>query len=64
MLGCGSNNSVVLQQQSNPYGMLSVTVSDPPTCGSSANRPFLHVWVTVTDVEINASSSAGDNDPG
>lgn len=42
---------------------VNVTVSDPATC-SGPQGPFSHIYVTITDVQINASSSAGDNDPG
>ena len=41
---------------------VNVTVSDPATC-SGPQGPFSHIYVTITDVQINASSSAGDNDP-
>ena len=43
--------------------MVSVAVSDPATC-SAPQGPFSHIFVTITDVQINASASAGDNDPG
>src|ERR1700751_2377723 len=43
--------------------MVNVSVSDPATC-SGPQGPFSHIFVTITDVQINASSSAGDNDPG
>ena len=42
---------------------VNMTVSDPATC-SGPRGPFSHIYVTITDVQINASSSAGDNDPG
>ena len=67
LAGCsgGGNNSVNnSSDQPNGNGTVMLTVSDPPTCGSSSNGPFLHVWVTITDVKINASSSAGDSDSG
>ena len=32
------------------------------TC-SGPQGPFSHIFVTITDVQINASASAGDNDP-
>ena len=45
--------------------MAAVTtmVSDPATC-ATPNGPFSHIYVTITDVEANMSSSAGDNDSG
>jgi hypothetical protein len=42
---------------------VNVAVSDPATC-SGPQGPFSHIYVTITDVQINASSSAGDNDSG
>jgi hypothetical protein len=42
---------------------VNMTVSDPATC-SGPRGPFSHIYVTITDVQINASPSAGDNDPG
>ncbi len=44
-------------------GIVNTTLSDPATCSASASGPYSNVWVTVTDVQINASSNAGDNDP-
>jgi hypothetical protein len=46
-------------------GMATVTtmISDPATC-ATPNGPFSHVYVTITDVEANMSSSAGNNDSG
>ncbi|MBZ5569497.1 MAG: DUF4382 domain-containing protein [Acidobacteriia bacterium] len=42
---------------------VTTTLSDPATCSSSASGPYSNVWVTITDVLINASASAADNDP-
>src|SRR5579864_2020786 len=42
---------------------INLAVSDPATC-SGPQGPFSHIFVTITDVQINASSGAGDNDPG
>jgi hypothetical protein len=41
----------------------SVMLSDPATC-SGPTGPFAHVYVTITDVQANINSSAGDNDGG
>lgn len=41
----------------------NVMLSDPATCASPSG-PFAHVYVTITDVQANLSSSAGDNDSG
>lgn len=56
--GCGSTNSSTTQS-----GIVNLTVSDPPTC-SAPSGPFSHVFVTVTDVKIHTSASAGANDSG
>ena len=41
----------------------SVMLSDPATC-SGPTGPFAHVFITITDVQANISSSAGDGDSG
>ena len=41
-----------------PTGTLAVHMTDAPACG------FDHVYVTVSQVRVNMSSSAGDNDGG
>ena len=38
-------------------------LSDPATC-SGPTGPFAHVYVTITDVQANISSTAGDSDSG
>jgi hypothetical protein len=43
--------------------MVSVTISDPATCSSAASGPYSNVWLTITDVQINTSANAADNDP-
>jgi Domain of unknown function (DUF4382) len=43
--------------------MVNVAVSDPTTC-SGPQGPFSHIFLTITDVKINTSASAGDNDAG
>jgi len=50
--GGGGDNS------SSGTGTLHVAMTDAPSCG------FDHVYVTVTKVRVNASSSAGDTDGG
>src|SRR5689334_19074553 len=44
-------------------GLVNTSISDPAPC-SAPNGPFSHIYVTVTDVMIHASSSAGPNDAG
>jgi hypothetical protein len=43
---------------------LNMTASDAATC-SGPQGPFSHIYVTITDIQVNAtySSSAGDNGP-
>ena len=43
--------------------MVKVMISDPATC-AGPDGPFSHVYVTITDVQANVSSSAGANDSG
>jgi uncharacterized protein DUF4382/carboxypeptidase family protein len=54
LASCGSSSQTAT---------VSTSISDPAPCGAPQG-PFSHVYVTVTDVQINQSSSAGDNDPG
>jgi Domain of unknown function (DUF4382) len=44
-------------------GKVSVLLSDPATC-QAPNGPYQSVWVTVTDVQANMSSTAGPTDSG
>ncbi len=41
----------------------NVHLSDPSTC-TSPNGPFSHVYVTISDVQVHTSASAGPNDAG
>lgn len=41
----------------------TVMLSDPATCAGPTG-PYAHVYVTITDVQANTNSSAGDNDSG
>ena len=58
LLSCGGSHST-----SSTPARVNLTVSDPATC-SAPQGPFSHIYVTITDVQINASSGAGDSDPG
>ncbi|MDE3199809.1 MAG: DUF4382 domain-containing protein [Acidobacteriota bacterium] len=42
---------------------VKVTLSDPATC-AAPDGPFQHVYVTISDVQANISSTAGSNDSG
>jgi len=59
LYGCSSSTST----KSSSPAMVNVTVSDPATC-SAPQGAFSHIFVTITDVQINASASVGDSDPG
>lgn len=48
---------------SNMAATTNITVSDPHTCAGPSG-PFSHIYITITDVQIHASASAGPNDPG
>jgi hypothetical protein len=50
LIACGGDGSTP------QTGFVNTMVSDPPTC-STPNGPYLHVYVTVTDVEIHSSST-------
>src|SRR5437868_15271777 len=55
LIGCGSSNPQT--------GFVNTSISDPAPCAVPTG-PYNHVYVTVTDVMIHASASAGPNDPG
>jgi hypothetical protein len=42
-------------------GTVTLKLSDPATC-QAPSGPFSHVYVTITDVRANVSSTAGDTD--
>ena len=41
-----------------PTGLLSVSITDAPACG------YDHAWVTVEQVRVHSSATAGENDAG
>jgi hypothetical protein len=59
--GCSSGNSKT--NVNSNLATVNITLSDPATC-SGPQGPFSHIYVTITDVQIHASASAADNDPG
>jgi hypothetical protein len=58
--GCSSNG-----KSSTPNGgaFVNIRVSDPATC-SGPKGAFSHIYVTITDLQINGTASAGNNDSG
>lgn len=44
-------------------GTVNTTLSDPPTC-MAPQGPYIHVYVTITDVEIHQSADASASDSG
>src|SRR5262245_48603237 len=57
--GCGSGTSSPVSMATT----VNVHISDPATCGAPQGQ-FSHVYVTITDVLIHQSASAGANDSG
>jgi len=57
-----SGKSSTSMSSSTP-AVVNMTLSDPATC-SGPLGPFSHIYATITDVQINASSTAGDTDSG
>jgi hypothetical protein len=49
--------------QGSGMGTVATMISDPATC-ATPNGPFAHVYVTITDVKVHTSSTAGPNDSG
>lgn len=60
---CSSGGSGSSTPAAPAMATASVMISDPATC-SGPTGPFAHVFVTITDVQANVSSSAGDGDSG
>lgn len=58
-----SSTSMTGTPSGSGMAMVNVSISDPATC-KSPSGPFSHVFVTITDVKANVSSTAGDNDSG
>jgi len=58
-----SGCSNVKSSASNGGASVNVRISDPATC-SGPTGSFSHIYVTITDVQISASASAGSNDSG
>ena len=57
--GCSNGKS----STSNGGAFVNIRVSDPATC-SGPNGAFSHIYVTITDVPINASGSPVISDSG
>jgi hypothetical protein len=57
-VACGSSGG-----SSTTLGKVNVSLSDPPTCAGPSGA-FSHIYVTIQDVQIHQSSSAGPNDAG
>jgi hypothetical protein len=62
IIRCGGG-SMQTSSQVTTTGAITTSLSDPPTC-AAPNGPFSHVWVTITKVTANISSSAGPTDSG
>ena len=58
LASCGSSGSSVQGAKVN------VLVSDPATCSTSSGGTVSHVFVSISDVKIHQSASAGPNDSG
>lgn len=60
LTACSSGSS----EKSSPTGMVTVTFSDPPTCNAPTTGVYKSIFVTIADVQIHTSATAGNNDPG
>ena len=60
-LGCGGGNSSMPQSPS--MGMITVSISDPPSC-MPPNGQFVHVFITVRSVQAQIDPHADDNSAG
>jgi hypothetical protein len=57
--GCSGGKSPT----TNAGAFVNIRVSDPATC-SGPKGAFSHIYVTITDVQINTSATAGNSDSG
>ena len=57
--GCGGGNNMTPAVQ-----RVAVHISDPATCSARNNGSFSSVLITISDVRIHTSPSAGPNDGG
>jgi uncharacterized protein DUF4382 len=55
--GCSGGGSTQMAQ-------VNTLVSDPATCSTTAGGPYSHVYVSISDVKIHQSATAGPNDSG
>ncbi|ABF41312.1 conserved hypothetical protein [Candidatus Koribacter versatilis Ellin345] len=60
LIACGGSSSM---NSNKTTGTVNLSVSDPPTCAAPAG-PYSNVWVTIKDVQIHQSASAGPSDAG
>lgn len=58
LLSCGSGTKSTMSATA-----VNVSISDPATCGAPSGQ-FSHIFVTITDVMIHQSATAGPNDAG
>ena len=63
IVACSSTSTSTSTGSGSSMAQVNVQISDPATC-QSPSGPFAHVYVTITDVKANTSSTAGDNDSG
>ena len=61
--GCGSG-MVTTANTNQLMGTVNSTVSDPPTCSRGTGGTYQHVYVTIVDVKVHQSSTAGATDSG
>jgi hypothetical protein len=59
LLSCGSGKNSTMMTAT----AVNVSISDPATCGAPSGQ-FSHIFVTITDVMIHQSATAGPNDAG
>ena len=63
ILAACSSSTITRTPAGSGLATVAVRISDPATC-QTPSGPFAHVYVTITDVKANVSSTAGDNDSG
>ncbi len=64
LLGCNGGGGSSTPKGGSTPATINVSVSDPATCSAPASGPYTSILIAITDVQINASATAGDNDAG
>src|SRR5262249_52706370 len=63
LVACGGGGGGTGTGRGAGQGTVNLTISDPATCGPPQG-PYSHIYLTVTDVQVNQSATASPTDGG